>query len=181
VHERDQLVEGAHEPEPVDVDARAAAPRRLASAVGNARFGMLMREGRGILPGGAVHPDVTATLAHRAGGGVALDGGVRDRMSGVLGDSLDDVRVHDDAGADRLATSVSARAFTVGSDVYFSAGAYRPGTADGDGLLAHELTHVAQQRDAPEDGPLEVSQPGDALESEADDVARHMADGDHAQ
>jgi hypothetical protein len=81
------------------------------------------------------------------------------------------VRVHTDPTADALARSVSARAFTTGTDVYFAAGEYRPGSSDGDSLLAHELTHVTQQRGAPTSGPLTVSEPGDAMETEADSVA----------
>ena len=42
---------------------------------------------------------------------------------------------------------------------------------DGDKLIAHELAHVVQQRGAPTSGPLTVSNPGDAMEREADDVA----------
>ncbi|MDQ4048465.1 MAG: DUF4157 domain-containing protein, partial [Actinomycetota bacterium] len=65
-------------------------------------------------------------------------------------------------------------AFTVGSDVFFAAGEYRPGTPAGDELIAHELTHVVQQRGAPLSGPLTVSQPGDALEREAEALARDL-------
>ena len=86
------------------------------------------------------------------------------------------MRVHTDSTADALARSVSARAFTTGTDVYFAAGQYQPGTGDGDSLLAHELTHVTQQRGAPASGPLTVSEPGDAMETEADAVA-HGLDG----
>ena len=70
--------------------------------------------------------------------------------------------MHDGPQADALARSVQARAFAVGSDLFFAEGEHRPGTADGDRLLAHELTHVVQQRGAPAQGPLTVSQPGDA-------------------
>ena len=76
--------------------------------------------------------------------------------------------MHTDATADGLARAVSARAFTTGSDVYFASGEYRPGSSDGDRLLAHELSHVVQQRGAPTSGPLVVSQPGDTQELEAD-------------
>jgi hypothetical protein len=55
------------------------------------------------------------------------------------------VRLHDNPLADTAARSVSARAYTLGSDVVFRSGAYRPGTTDGQHLLAHELTHVLQQ------------------------------------
>ena len=70
---------------------------------------------------------------------------------------------------------MSARAFATGTDVYFAKGEYKPEPADGDRLIAHELAHVVQQRGAPTTGPLTVSQPGDALESEADDVADQIA------
>ena len=88
-------------------------------------------------------------------------------MEPRLGDDLGDVHVHDDAEAAGLARSVEARAFTVGSDIWFDAGEHRPGTDDGDRLLAHELTHVVQQRGAPAEGPLTVSHPGDPAEREA--------------
>jgi hypothetical protein len=71
-----------------------------------------------------------------------------------------------------MARAVSARAFTVGSDIFFASGEYRPGNADGDQLIAHEAAHVLQQRGAPTTGPLTVSQPGDAMEREAEDLAR---------
>jgi hypothetical protein len=156
-------------------DSTTNPSERLASEVGNRAFGALIaREGAGIMPDGTVHPDVQATIAGARGGGGALDARTRERFSGGLGDSLSDVRVHADAGADALARSVSARAFTTGSDVFFASGEYRPGTGDGDRLLAHELTHVVQQRGAPTTGPLTVSEPGDAQETEADAVAHEL-------
>jgi hypothetical protein len=170
-HQPEQLRERRPEqPEP-RVPEDLAAARRLASVVGNESFGRIAREGAGILPDGRAHPDVEDALARTRGGGSELDSGARDRFGQGLGDSLDDVHVHTDDTADALARSVSARAFTTGSDVYFAHDEYKPGSSDGEQLLAHELTHVAQQRGAPESGPLVVSQPGDALEAEADEAA----------
>jgi hypothetical protein len=97
---------------------------------------------------------------------------VASRAGAVLGDSFGDVRVHTDDHAAALSRAVSARAFTVGNDIFFGAGEYRPTTASGQELLTHELTHVAQQRGAPASGPLLVSQPGDPLEREAESAAR---------
>ncbi|MGD9570330.1 MAG: DUF4157 domain-containing protein [Thermoleophilia bacterium] len=164
-------------------EERARAPEapeespveRLASSVGNRAFTALARSGGGILPDGRAHPDVEAAIAASRGGGRPLDDGVRDRFSEGLGDPLHDVRVHDDAHANKLAASVAARAFAVGSDVFFAEGQHNPGSADGDRLLAHELTHVAQQRGAPEGGPLRVSEPGEAMEQEADRAADELA------
>jgi hypothetical protein len=128
-------------------------------------------DGSGILEGGRVHPRVTAQIASRRGRGTPLDPAVSARMSSSLGDSFSDVRVHTDPLADQLARSVQARAFTTGSDIYFAGGEYAPRSSSGQQLLAHELTHVVQQRGAPTTGELRVSDPGDALEREATRVA----------
>lgn len=56
------------------------------------------------------------------------------------------VRVHADENAAESATAVNALAYTVGSHMVFGAGKYAPDTTEGKRLLAHELTHVIQQR-----------------------------------
>jgi hypothetical protein len=142
--------------------------------MGNQAFGSAVAGGSGILPDGRVHPNVEAVIARTRGGGAALPETVRDRFAEPLGDSLDDVRVHSDDTADALVQSVSAKAFTTGSDIYFGRGEYGPGSSDGDRLLAHELTHVAQQRGAASSGPLVVSEPGDALEAEAEKASGEL-------
>ena len=73
-----------------------------------------------------------------------LDGPVRGFMEARFGHDFSRVRVHDDAGAAAAARSVQASAFTVGTDVVFGGGGYRPDTPRGRWLLAHELAHVAQ-------------------------------------
>lgn len=163
----------AREPAAEPAASAPSPAEAVASSVGNRAFGQLIGRvpGDAILPGGVVHPDVAATIATTNGSGHTLDPDARERLTPHVGDHLSDVRVHTDTTADALARSVSARAFTTGSDVYFAAGEYRPGTREGDSLLAHELTHVAQQRGAPASGPLTVSEPGDAMETEADAVA----------
>jgi hypothetical protein len=55
------------------------------------------------------------------------------------------VRVHADSGSAASARQLGARAFTVGRDIFFGDGHYRPDSTDGRRLLAHELTHVRQQ------------------------------------
>lgn len=154
-----------------------ASPERLAAAVGNRGFSQMvarMQDGDGILPSGVVHPDVEAAIAAASGGGRQLDRDLAGAAGGALGDSFDDVRVHADDQAAALSRAVSARAFTVGSDIFFGAGEYRPDTAAGRELVTHELAHVVQQRGAPASGPLTVSQPGDPLEQEAEAAARGL-------
>lgn len=146
----------------------------LTSAIGNVAFSAFAQGGAGLLPGGRVHPDVEHAIARTRGSGTPVDREVRSRAASVLGDSLDDVQVHTGDTADALTRSVSARAFTTGTDIYFGRGEYRPGTSAGDELIAHELTHVVQQRGASTSGPLTVTEPGDALETEADAAAREL-------
>ncbi len=57
-----------------------------------------------------------------------------------------DSNIHADPEADTLNRGLAATAFTVGSDIFFRAGFYQPRTPAGQHLLAHELTHVVQQR-----------------------------------
>lgn len=61
------------------------------------------------------------------------------------GPDFGDVRVHTDARAAESARAVAATAYTMGRHIVFGAGAFTPGTAAGQTLLAHELTHVVQQ------------------------------------
>jgi hypothetical protein len=167
------------EPQPEPEREERSPMAQLASDVGNQAFSSTLgrsplareaEQGAGIRPDGTVHSDVQSAIDSTRGGGASLEAGVADRMSGSLGD-LSDVRVHTDETADKLNRSVSARAFATGTDVYFGAGEYKPGSPEGDKLIAHELAHVVQQRGASASGPLTVSQPGDSMEREADSVA----------
>jgi hypothetical protein len=64
----------------------------------------------------------------------------------ACGTDFASIRVHyGGADADLACRALGARAFTVGSDIYFAAGAFRPDTRDGLWLLAHEVAHVVQQ------------------------------------
>jgi hypothetical protein len=152
-----------------------APVQRLASSIGNQNFTTVvarMAEGEGILDGGCVHPHVEAAIAASRGGGRPLDRALGQTLGGSYGDDFGDVRVHTGPQAASLARAVSARAFTVGSDIYFAPGEYEPASRRGQELIAHEVAHVTQQRGAPASGPLVVSQPGDALERDADAAAR---------
>ena len=152
----------------------AAAVERLASNMGNQAFGVIARDGAGIMPDGTAHPEVVAALSRRRGYGEPLEEGLRGELEGKLGDSFHDVRVHKDGEADSIARSVSATAFTTGTDVYFADGQFKPESPEGKELIAHELAHVSQQRGAPTTGAMRVSQPGEPLEREAEQAARGL-------
>lgn len=59
------------------------------------------------------------------------------------------VRVHVDAHSAQISRNINARAFTFGQDVFFGDGQYSPDTAQGQRLIAHELTHVVQESGGP--------------------------------
>ena len=81
-----------------------------------------------------------------------------------------EVRVHPDAA--KVTAPLHARAATIGQDIYFHPGQYRPGTPEGDTLLAHELAHTLQTRAFAGDAEPVVTSPDDVLEKNADALAR---------
>jgi hypothetical protein len=105
-------------------------------------------------------------------GGEPLAPDVRTDMEARLGHDFGDVRVHTDGAAESSARAVNAHAYTVGSHIAFQRSAYDPGSEAGRTTLAHELTHVVQQRNGPVDGTeapggIRVSDPSDRFEREA--------------
>lgn len=79
-------------------------------------------------------------------GGQTLPFAMQLRMERFFGRNFDAVRVHSDSRAHSLAQSLNARAFTMGQSVFFGRGQYQPDSAEGQRLIAHELTHTIQQR-----------------------------------
>lgn len=94
-------------------------------------------------------------------GGNALDTNTHAFMTSRFGTDFSDVRIHTGEEAARSAKALGAKAFTVGSDIVFGAGQYDPQGAAGQHLLAHELTHVIQQRGGALSIQREVDEEGD--------------------
>ncbi|MBD8079678.1 DUF4157 domain-containing protein [Cellulosimicrobium arenosum] len=110
------------------------------------------------------------------GGGSPLAPEVREDMESRLGASFSDVRVHTGGTASTSAAAVGAHAYTVGRDVVFGAGKFDTSSMSGRTRLAHELTHVVQQRSGPVSGTptgdgVSISDPGDRFEREAETTA----------
>lgn len=106
------------------------------------------------------------------GGGSPLAPDVREDMESRLGADFSDVRVHTGGTAASSAAAVGAHAYTVGRDVVFGAGRFDTTSTAGRTTLAHELTHVVQQRSGPVSGTptgdgVSISDPGDRFEREA--------------
>ena len=80
------------------------------------------------------------------GVGRPLPGSVRRFFEPRFGRSFANVRIHDGPAAQARAKSLKAQAFTFGRNIVFGPGRYSPDNAQGRLLLAHELTHVVQQR-----------------------------------
>ncbi|MCK8496676.1 DUF4157 domain-containing protein [Myxococcus fulvus] len=91
-------------------------------------------------------PEVSAMVRALRGGGSPLPAPTRAFMEERFGYDFGGVRIHTSGQAHAAARALSAHAFTVGGDIYFAAGAYAPHSQTGRRLLAHELTHVVQQR-----------------------------------
>ena len=112
--------------------------------------------------------ETVASLEAALGPGASLDGTTAHRMSAALGADVSSARIHTGAVAARKADDAGALAFTVGNNVVMGRRAPAPGTLEGDALLAHELTHVAQQQGAAAD-PVARRQPiaGESAATEA--------------
>jgi hypothetical protein len=95
-------------------------------------------------PIAASNSSVPINFLKNLGSGKTLDAGTRSFFEPRLGHDFSQVRIHTDYNAAILADSIHARAYTLGSDVVFGRGQYAPGTAHGQRLLAHELTHTLQ-------------------------------------
>jgi hypothetical protein len=122
--------------------------------------------------GYSVDSDVETDIQQSRGGGTALDNNVRVQMESAFDADFSGVRIHTDSKADSLNRNLSAKAFATGQDVFFRQGAYNPGSSSGRELIAHELTHVVQQRNGAVSTKLVVNKPGDRFEQEADSAAR---------
>ncbi|MEU9101033.1 DUF4157 domain-containing protein [Streptomyces sp. NPDC048361] len=134
--------------------------RALQRSAGNAAVAGLVAQRAAAVQRSAVH-DVLR------GSGRPLDSEVRADMESRLGADFGDVRVHNDVAAQRSAAEIGARAYTSGSHVVVGRGGADRHT------LAHELTHVIQQRQGPvagtdTGGGLSMSDPSDAFERAAE-------------
>lgn len=134
----------------------------LQRAVGNAGVGTLVDEERS-----PVHDVINS------GVGAPLPADTRADMEARFGgQDFGDVRVHTGGAAHESARSVNAQAYTVGANIVFQRDTYDPSSDAGRHMLAHELTHVVQQRSGPVDGTdagggVKVSDPSDRFEREA--------------
>lgn len=113
------------------------------------------------------------TAATSQQSGIPLEAATRAAMEKRLGHDFSRVRVHPQAP--EVTTPLRAAAVTQGQDVYYHPGKFRPDTLEGQALIAHELAHTLQTCNSENAGDrpaTRISQPGDALEENADALAR---------
>lgn len=157
---RPKLTVGAIQ-DPLEAEADRAAERvmRIGAADAQAAAGLPVQGGTQGTPrlradmavreGTELAPPVAAQIEGLHGRGRPMSESERAFFEPRFGADLAAVRLHHSAPATRASQAIGARAFTIGTDIAFGAGEYRPGTTTGRALMAHELAHVIQQGGAP--------------------------------
>jgi hypothetical protein len=107
--------------------------------------------------------------------GKPLDAATRAFMEPRFGHDFSKVRVHADGHAAESTRAVNALAYTVGNDVVFDTGHYRPETGSGRKLLTHELAHVVQQSGHPRPPSTTFLRVDESGEADADRAAAEIS------
>jgi hypothetical protein len=97
-------------------------------------------------------------------------------MGARLGADFRDVVLHTDSQAAASAEQLGAKAYTAGSHIVFGRGQFAPGTERGRHLLAHELTHVVQQRGRTQSAAFSQAPATMARTAAAENAAEAAAD-----
>jgi hypothetical protein len=117
----------------------------------------------------AVGGEVKQHIQSLRGDGRPLPTSVRSFFEPRFGSDFSNVRVHDGPKADEAVQSLGAEAFTVGNNIAFADGNYDPFKSRGIELLAHELTHVIQQRKSSRHTLMRQNQEGDETNSDSNE------------
>lgn len=138
-------------------------------------------------PSGASAPVTVPSIVHDVlrSPGQPLDSATRGYMEPRFGHDFGAVRVHTNSLAAESARAVNALAYTVGQSIVFGRGLYAPGSSSGRRLMAHELTHVVQQRFGALDGTaapgdIRLNDPSVRFEHEASALADRVVGADSA-
>lgn len=90
--------------------------------------------------------ELSARIQSLKKGGQPLPESERSFFEPRFGHNFSQTRVHTSPKAAETAESINAKAYTSGKDIIFGSGQFAPGSLEGKKLLAHELTHVVQQK-----------------------------------
>lgn len=137
VHAKLEMTDpGDHDEQEADAMAEAV--------VSGGKISRKISGGGGGSSGIAVSQQMESQLSQLQGGGRPMPQGLLNMMESGFGQDFGHVRIHTDAEAADMSSSISAKAFTLGNDIYFNRGQFNPETTEGQRLVAHELTHVVQ-------------------------------------
>jgi hypothetical protein len=129
------------------VDRFAGRAGKAFDQAGRGSFGGLLHLFKASRSGDGVDGRTTPER-FRPGGNLddprALDVTTLSRMEGFLGGSFTGVKIHTGPGAAEVTRRYDAEAVTVKDHIFFAPGRFNPASAEGQKLLAHELTHVMQ-------------------------------------
>ncbi|WP_443062837.1 eCIS core domain-containing protein [Streptomyces sp. NBC_00441] len=177
-HRTDRTTETRSAPSRGQSPAERSELLEVQRTLGNAAALHLLRRAGEAREEAPEQPAVQRSAVHDVlnGSGRPLAASLRAEMESRLGADFSDVRVHDDAAARASAAGVGARAYTSGHHVVIGDGGGDKHT------LAHELTHVIQQRQGPVSGSdngsgLRVSDPSDRFERAAEANAHRVMRG----
>ncbi len=161
----------------------SAPPRRhfiarLQQVFGNRHVQRVLarRPGRGMQRGrdGALEasPEALQQIERQRGNSETLSPGIRQPLEAAFDEDFSHVRLHTGAEAQELSADLAARAFTNGSDIWLA----DPADASDTSLMAHELTHVVQQKDQPDSASTSkhVSESGEPAEQQAEQAAKDI-------
>ena len=137
VHAKLEMTEpGDHDEQEADAVANTImSGEKIARKISN---------GGGGSSGIAVSPQMESQLSQLQGSGRQMPQGLRNMMESGFGRDFSQVQLHTDGKAADMSSSIHAKAFTHGNDIYFNRGQFAPETSEGQRLVAHELTHVVQ-------------------------------------
>ncbi|NJK51769.1 MAG: DUF4157 domain-containing protein [Leptolyngbyaceae cyanobacterium SU_3_3] len=137
-----QVVQQLNAPKPENMQPERSVRRKTLLEELQMKL-MVQRSSDGAMP---ASEDLENAIAQARGSGQSLPDTIREPMEQSFGADFSSVRIYCDTQADQLNRSIQARAFTTGQDLFFRQGAYQPESRDGQELIAHELTHVVQQK-----------------------------------
>ena len=144
--EEEELIQPGYDHELEDSNPiMESVPTRDAGELGGEEDELIQTKSLADKPG-PVTAELHSKIQSLKGGGQTLSTSERTFFEPRFGTDFSHVRVHNNQQAAQLSQAINARAFTLGQDIVFNAGQYSPASSSGKSLMAHELTHVVQQR-----------------------------------
>jgi hypothetical protein len=125
-------------------------------------------------PSQAPHVVTSSYIDSIGGKGQALPEQAKHYFSKKMDYDFSNVKVHTGSDAERSAKEVNAKAYTVDNHIVFNKGQFNPRSEEGKRLLAHELTHVIQQKEKKSDILQRVT---DNIEKQKEEEKTHTSEG----